>query len=576
MDFFSDNNIKLYKILMMNIKKTLTIFYLGILTHFGFSQNFTLRDSLQGGLPFERTCFDVLKYDLKLKINIDEKYISGVNHITFKVVENTKKIQLDLFENMKIDSILLYKNYRITKNKEESDELQIEKLKYNRQYDAVFIEFTDSLDRETFQFLSFYYSGKPLEAKNPPWDGGFIWKKDNNEKPFVGVAVQGIGASLWFPCKDSQSDEPDLGTMISIEVQNELVAVSNGKLIDTIEKNQSKIWIWEVKNPINNYNITLNIGDYVHFSDKLKDLDIDYYVLRENEQKAKQHFKEEVTPMLECFQEKFGTYPFAEDGYKLVETPFLGMEHQSAVAYGNKYKKGYFGKDISESGVGLLFDFIIVHESGHEWFGNSITSKDIADMWIHEAFTTYSEAVLVECRFGYQNALKYINGQSKMVENRSPIVGHFGVNYKSKNTDMYYKGALMLNTIRHVINDDAKWWKLILDYSIHFKHQIIEAKDVIDFFISKSGINLQPIFKQYLYEQNLPVLEIKPTKKGFYYSWKTETKDFEMPFEISLNGQKIRLNATNFSQFYQLKNSNKAKIEIAEEKFYVVTNLDNK
>jgi len=556
----------------MNIRKTLTIFYLGIFAHFGFSQNFTLRDSLQGGLPFERTCFDVLRYDLELKVNIDEKHISGVNNIAFKVVENTKKIQLDLFENMTIDSILLHKNYRITKNDKEDNKPQIEKLKYHRLYDAVFIEFPDSLDRETFQLLSFYYSGKPLEAKNAPWDGGFIWKKDNNGKPFVGVAVQGTGASLWFPCKDSQSDEPDLGTTISIEIPNELVAVSNGKLIRTTKnQNKNKTWVWKVKNPINNYNITLNIGDYVNFSDKLDDLDIDYYVLRENEQKAKQHFEEEVKPMLECFQEKFGAYPFLEDGYKLVETPYLGMEHQSAVAYGNQYKKGYFGRDISESGVGLLFDFIIVHESGHEWFGNSITSKDIADMWIHEAFTTYSEAVLVECRFGYQNAIKYINGQSKMVENRSPIVGHFGVNYKSKNTDMYYKGALMLNTIRHVINDDAKWWKLILDYSNRFKHQIIEAKDVIDFFVSESGLNLQPIFQQYLYGPNLPVLEIKTTKKGFYYSWKTETKHFEMPIEIRLNEQEIRLNATNIPQFYRVKNSNKTKIETVKEKFYIAT-----
>jgi len=554
----------------MNIKKIVAFFYLGILTHSGFSQNFTKRDSLQGGLPIERTCFDVLLYDLKVKVNPEEKYLSGVNHIIFKVVENTNKIQLDLFENMQIDSILLYEYKGISKiNPNENNG---KKLKHQRQYDAVFIEFPDVLEQETTQLLSFYYSGKPLEAKNAPWDGGFVWKKDKNGKPFVGVAVQGTGASLWFPCKDSQSDEPDYGACISIEVSEDLVAVSNGKLIRIIEnQNKNKTWIWEVKNPINNYNITLNIGDYVHFSDRLNDLDIDYYVLRENEQNAKQHFKEEVKPMLMCFQEKFGTYPFVEDGYKLVETPYLGMEHQSAVAYGNRYKKGYFGRDISESGVGLLFDFIIVHESGHEWFGNSITSKDIADMWIHEAFTTYSETVLVECRFGYQKALQYINGQSRMVENRTPIVGHFGVNYKSKNTDMYYKGALMLNTIRHIINDDTKWWKLILDYSNLFKHKIIEAEDVIDFFVSKSGINLRPIFKQYLYRQNLPILEIKPTQKGVYYSWKTDEKDFEMPIEIRLNGQEIRLNATNTTQFYQLKNSDKTKIEIAKEKFYVLT-----
>jgi len=530
----------------------------------GFSQNFTKRDSLQGGLPFERTCFDVLRYDLEVKIVPKQKYISGVNNITFKVVEKTDKIQLDLFENMKVDSIFLY----------DKNQIDREKLNYKRIYDAVFIDFPKILQQETIQHLAFYYSGFPLIAKNAPWDGGFVWEKDNNQNPFIGVAVQGIGASLWFPCKDSQSDEPDNGATISIEIPDNLVAVSNGKLIKTIEnQNKSKTWIWQVKNPINNYNITLNIGDYVHFSDKLNNLDIDYYVLRENKQKAEQHFKEEVRPMLECFQDKFGIYPFEEDGYKLVESPFLGMEHQSAIAYGNLYKKGYYTRDISGSGIGNLFDFIIVHESGHEWFGNSITSKDIADMWIHEAFTTYSEAVLVECRFGYQNAMKYINGQSKMVKNQTPIVGHFGVNYKSKNTDMYYKGALMLNTIRHVINSDTKWWKILLDYSNHFKHKIIETNDVIDFFVLESDIDLRPIFKQYLYGRNLPVLEIKNTKKGFYYSWKTEVKDFEMPIEIRLNEKQIRLKVTNIPQFYTLKNSDKINIEIVKEKFYVETNF---
>jgi len=556
----------------MNIKKAFFILCLGTFIHSGFSQNFTKRDSLHGGLPPERTCFDVLRYDLEVQVDTEKKYLSGVNHITFKILEKTKTIQLDLFENMAIDSILLYKNHQMTK--EESNQQFGEKLKYHRQYDAVFIEFSDSLKQETIQLLSFYYSGKPLEAKNAPWDGGFVWKKDNNRKPFVGVAVQGTGASLWFPCKDSQSDEPDNGATISITIPAKLVAVSNGKLIRNVQnKNKTKTWIWEVKNHINNYNITLNIGDYIHFSDKLDDLEIDYYVLRENQQNAKQHFKEEVKPMLICFQEKFGTYPFVEDGYKLVETPYLGMEHQSAIAYGNQYKKGYLGTDLSKSGVGMMFDFIIGHESGHEWFGNSITSKDIADMWIHEAFTTYSEAVLIECRFGYQNAMKYINGQSRMVENISPIVGHFGVNYKSKNTDMYYKGALMLNTIRHIINDDIKWWKLLLDYSNRFRHKIIETNDVIDFFVSESKINLRPVFKQYLYERNLPILEIKFAKKGFYYSWKTDEKNFEMPIEISLNGEKIRLNASNIPQFYQIENGVKAKIEIANEKFYVVTDF---
>lgn len=527
---------------------------------FAFSQTFTKRDSLQGGLPFERTFFDVLHYDLNIKVNPDEKYISGVNHIVFKAVENTKKIQLDLFENMKVDSIVFFDEERFS----------YDKLLYTREYDAVFIEFPQELQKGVNEYnLSFYYSGKPKEAKNAPWDGGFVWKKDSNGKPFVGVAVQGTGASLWYPCKDSQSDEPDGGVAVTITVPDDLVAVSNGKMISSRKTKAGQEWNWFVANPINNYNVTLNIGDYVNFSDELGDLDIDYWVLRENEEKAKKHFEDDVKPMLTCFQEKFGDYPFPEDGYKLVEAPYLGMEHQSAVAYGNRYKKGYLGNDISGSGVGMLFDFIIIHETGHEWFGNSITSKDIADMWIHEAFTTYSEAVYIECRWGYDKAMQYINGQSRMVENRKPVVGQFGVNFKPKSADMYYKGALMLNTIRHIVNDDKKWWKLILDYSNHFKHQIIEAEDVIDFFTKEAKINLKPVFEQYLYHSDLPELQIKPVKKGFEYYWKTDVKNFEMPVEITLNGKEVRLKATNKPQFYKIKEKKKTMIDVTLSKFYV-------
>jgi len=527
---------------------------------FAFSQTFTKRDSLQGGLPFERTCFDVLHYDLNIKVNPDEKYISGVNHIVFKAVENTKKIQLDLFENMKVDSIVFFDEERFS----------YDKLLYTREYDAVFIEFPQELQKGVNEYnLSFYYSGKPKEAKNAPWDGGFVWKKDSNGKPFVGVAVQGTGASLWYPCKDSQSDEPDGGVAVTITVPDDLVAVSNGKMISSRKTKAGQEWNWFVANPINNYNVTLNIGDYVNFSDELGNLDIDYWVLRENEEKAKKHFEDDVKPMLTCFQEKFGDYPFPEDGYKLVEAPYLGMEHQSAVAYGNRYKKGYLGNDISGSGVGMLFDFIIIHETGHEWFGNSITSKDIADMWIHEAFTTYSEAVYIECRWGYDKAMQYINGQSRMVENRKPVVGQFGVNFKPKSADMYYKGALMLNTIRHIVNDDKKWWKLILDYSNHFKHQIIEAEDVIDFFTKEAKINLKPVFEQYLYHSDLPELQIKPVKKGFEYYWKTDVKNFEMPVEITLNGKEVRLKATNKPQFYKIKEKKKTMIDVTLSKFYV-------
>lgn len=545
------------------MKNKIVTFCFCLITQIILAQTFTKRDSLQGGLPFERTCFDVLYYGLHITVNPEEKSIKGSNDIRFKVLENTKRIQLDLFENMKVDSIFIM-TVGIYNDIIFEDRL---KLNYTREYDAVFINFPEELQKGEEYQIEFYYSGKPKAAKNAPWDGGFVWKKDSNGKPFVGVAVQGTGASLWYPCKDSQSDEPDEGAIIAITVPKDLVAVSNGRLLADRHFIENTQWIWEVKNPINNYNITLNIGDYVHFSDKLNDLDIDYWVLRENETKARKHFEADVKPMLDCFQEKFGPYPFAEDSYKLVETPYLGMEHQSAVAYGNRYTKGYLGTDTSGSGVGRLFDYIIIHETGHEWFGNSITSKDIADMWIHESFTTYSEAVYVECRYGYEAAMKYINGQSRMVENRRPVVGQFGVNFKTGNSDMYYKGALMLNTIRHIVNDDEKWWKLLLDYSNHFKHQIIEANDVIDYFSTNSGINLRPVFEQYLYYKQLPQLHIEPSKKGFIYYWKTDVENFEMPVEVTLDGNTIRLQATNQSQTYKTKS--KSQVKVNKEKFFI-------
>lgn len=539
--------------------KLFLVLLLTSLSQLGFAQNLTQRDSLRGGLPFERTCFDVLKYDIELIVKPEKKWISGSNTITFKVVEDTHIIQLDLFENLIIDGIT-------------SDEFG--KIHTTRKLDAVYLHFERELKKGSIHTIRFSYYGNPVEAQNAPWDGGFVWSKDSNGKPFVGVAVQGTGASLWYPCKDSQSDEPDWGARINLMVSDDLVAVSNGRLVSSqkIEENL-RSWTWEVKNPINSYNITLNIGDYVHFADKLGDLDIDYYVLRENEAKAKIHFEADVKPMLTCFQEKFGAYPFMEDGYKLVETPFLGMEHQSAVAYGNKYKKGYLGNDLSKSGVGMLFDFIIVHETGHEWFGNSITSKDIADMWIHEGFTTYSESVFVECQFGYQKAMQYINGQRNLVQNKKPLVGQFGVNIKPSNIDIYYKGAMMLNTLRHVVNDDEKWWKLLLDYSNHFKHQIIVADDVIDFFVSESQLNLRPVFEQYIYHTALPELEIKITKKGFYYSWKADVRGFAMPVELSINGKAIRLNPEEKRQFHKIKKLEMSEIKVALDKFFIKVDI---
>jgi aminopeptidase N len=535
--------------------------FLVILTLLGIQQinaQFTRRDSLQGGLRIERTSYDVKRYDLNITINPEQKSIKGFNEITFDVVIPTQKIQLDLFENMKVDSIVW----------------NAKKLNYKRDNDAIFIDFPEKLASRSNHKLKFYYSGNPRIAKNAPWDGGFVFSKDKAGKDFIAVAVQGTGASLWYPVKDSQTDEPDNGASIKVAVPNGLMNVSNGRFLGSQDlKNGYMRWDWEVKNPINNYTITVNIADYVHIEDKMPDLDLDYYVLRENEAKAREHFME-VKPMMECFQSKFGRYPFWEDGYKLVETPYLGMEHQSAVAYGNKYKKGYMGFDLSGTGVGMFFDYITIHETGHEWFGNSITSMDIADMWIHEGFTTYSETVFIECIKGYDDAMKYINGQAKNVRNDKPIIGQYGVNNEGSG-DMYYKGSLLLNTLRHIIGDDEKWWKMVYDYSETFKKKIITSDTVIDYFNKASGTDLTPVFRQYLYTNQVPVFIYKIKGDYLYYSWDNANEDFNMPIDIGFEDKKIRLNPTLKEQKIKLKKLSKKSFQIYDNQFYVKIKEDN-
>jgi aminopeptidase N len=516
-------------------------------------ETFTRKDSLRGSLQYGKGNYNVLRYDLNIKVNVEEKSISGYNDITFKATVNkTKDIQIDLFENMVIDSI-------INNN---------EKIPFTREFNAVFLTFPQFLVQKFEKKIRVYYSGKPTIAKRAPWDGGFVFSKDKQGKPWIGVACQGDGASLWFPCKDSQTDEPDNGVSIKVTVPNGLMNVSNGRLLGNEDlKNGYTRWDWEVKNPINNYNITVNIADYAHIHDTHNGLDLDYYVLKENEEKAKTHF-EEVKPMLDCFESKFGKYPFAEDGYKLVETPYLGMEHQSAVAYGNGYKKGYQGTDLSDTGIGLLFDFIIVHESGHEWFGNSITSKDVADMWIHEGFTCYSESVFVECQYGYEKAQTYINGLKRNVLNDKPIMGQFDVANEGSG-DMYYKGALMLNTIRHILNDDAKWWKLLLSYSEKFRHKIIDNRMVLAYFERETGLNLKPVFNQYLKYKNIPVLELKITNKLLEYRWKTDEPNFAMPIDIKIKGKETRLQPTNEWQKSTFKVKKMKEVEVLTNEFFV-------
>ncbi len=512
------------------------------------SQEFSRKDSLQGGLRPERTSYDVRRYDLDIRIDPDKRHISGFNDLTVEFITPSPEIQIDLFENMQVDSIVM----------------EGKPLAYRREFGAVFVQTQYATGNK---IIRFYYSGHPLAAKRAPWDGGFDFKKDREGNHWIGVAVQGTGASLWYPCKDSQTDEPDLGASIKVAVPNGLMNVSNGRLLGSKDLGDGYTrWDWEVKNPINNYNITVNIANYSHIHEQHNGLDLDYYVLHYNEQKAREHFAE-VKPMMDCFQEKFGPYPFASDGFKLVETPYLGMEHQSAVAYGNRYMKGYLGYDISGSGVGMRFDYIIIHETGHEWFGNSVTSADIADMWIHEGFTTYSETVFAECRWGYADAMRYINGEKNSIANDRPVIGCFGVNHEGSG-DMYYKGAVMLNTMRHIVADDRKWWSMLRRFAETYRHKIIDTPTVLQFFNTESGLSFDKVFEQYLKTTKIPTLVLSSDGNSFNYHWANAVDGFDMPVEVELRGKTVRLNPTSQPKRFRQK-ADLASVKVLTDKFLV-------
>jgi aminopeptidase N len=441
-------------------------------------------------------------------------------------------------------------------------------LAFERKHNAVFIDLKESIKADEKGEIQFYYSGKPIVAKNAPWDGGFVWDTDKNGDPWIGVAVQGTGASLWYPNKDHQSDEPE-EVQLDIAVPNGLMNVSNGQFLGEKDLgNGFTQWSWKTVNPINNYNVMINIANYEHFSDSYGDLDLDYYVLPYNLEKAKEQFKE-VKPMMDCFYEKFGKYPFVEDGFKLIETPYLGMEHQSAVAYGNEYEMGYLGNDLSGTGIGLKWDYIIIHESGHEWYGNSITAKDIADMWIHEGFTSYSEAVYVECRWGKEQALDYLQGTRRGLGNNATIIGDYGVNSEGSG-DMYFKGANLLNTIRSIYDNDELWWKTLKDYTETYKHQIIDTETTENFFDEATEVDLQPIFDQYLRHTDLPKLQFRKKEGKTQARWIVDVEDFKMPVDIFIDGKELRITPTD--EWGDLKeNIALNKIEVNDLEFYIKT-----
>lgn len=485
---------------------------------------FNKADSLRGTLTPLRTCYDINYYHLDIKVDINNRFISGSNLFIFKSVKDFNRLQFDLFENLSVDRV----------------EYQGEELPFERSYNAVFVDFPSTIPKGKIDSFKVYYSGTPIAATRAPWDGGLDWKKDSQGKPWVATACQGLGASVWWPNKDHQSDEVD-SMLISVAVPNEVINVSNGRLVKTekVGKQYTK-YHWKVTNPINNYNVSLNIGDYTHveetYAGEKGPLSLDYYVLKENKNKIK-HLQQNTKEMLAAFEHWFGPYPFYEDGYKLVETAHLGMEHQSGIAYGNKFQNGYLGKDNSDSGWGMKWDFIIVHESGHEWFGNNITAKDLADMWIHESFTNYSEALFIDYHYGKKASQAYVHGNRRGVLNDKPLQGPYGVN-KEGSGDMYLKGGVLHNMIRTMIDDDEKWRHILRGLNSAFYHQTVDYNDIVNYLNEHANIDFTTIFQQYVQHKSIPVLEIKREGKHILARWNAETPDFTMPIHLAKKGEK--------------------------------------
>lgn len=513
------------------------------------------QDTLRGSNGLGRSGWDVLHYDITVQPDIATKTIKGKNSIRF-ISFNKNKIQIDLQVPMEIDSILIQNN----------------QCTFRREKNVFWVDIPPTCPKKTT--MDIYFHGKPREAVNPPWDGGWVWKKDDFDNPWISIACQGIGASIWYPCKDIQSDKADSGATLRIIVPDSLTAIGNGRLIKEISfLNGLKEFIWDVKSPITHYNIIPYIGKYRQFSDTFNGLkgilDMSFWVLENNLQKAKLHFTD-TKKSIKAFEYWMGPYPFYEDGYKLVEAPYLGMEHQSNIAYGNEYMKGYTGRDLSETGWGLKWDFIIVHESGHEWFGNSITSKDIADMWIHEGFTNYSEVLFTDYWYGSKASNEYAIGLRKNIQNDIPIIGNYGV-HEEGSSDMYYKGANLIHIIRQLIDDDTKFRELIISINKQFYHSVVDTKQIENFIIKKTGMNLSAMFDQYLRTTKIPLLEYSVKKNCVRYRWRNTAKNLYLPIKISIgtSGLKKWITPSEKWQYIKIEKN----IDISEckidENFYV-------
>ena len=521
------------------MKKVLFFLTLSILSGKNFAQPLVNEsDVLRGSLNENRDWFDIKKYVIDVTPNYEAKSIVGVVSWKALAVKPSKKIQIDLQVPLVIDSILLWHNLK--------DSLTPIRLQFFRSNNIALAQIDNVIPKGQQFGLTIFYHGVPKEATRPPWDGGWIWKKDSNGQPWMSVACQGLGASVWYPCKDHQSDEPEEGAILSMQVPKDknLIAIGNGRRIPEQKWSANKAnnkFSWQVINPINNYNIIPYIGDYVGWKETYKglkgNLDLSYWVLRADSAKAVEQFKQ-VPKMLEAFEYWFGPYPFYEDGFQMVQSPHLGMEHQSAIAYGNKFMNGYLGRDLSGSGWGLKWDFIIVHESGHEWFANNITTKDIADMWVHEGFTNYSETLFTEYFYGKKAGDEYNYGIRKNIQNDIPVIGTYGVNQEGSG-DMYPKGSSLLHTIRHAINNDSLFRSILIGLNQQFYHQTVTTEQVENYISIRAGFGFQKVFDQYLRTIQIPVLNYSYNEKEkiFTYEYKDCVTGFNLPLHFSYLGK---------------------------------------
>jgi aminopeptidase N len=485
--------------------------------------DFTKQDTLRGSITPERAWWDLTYYHLDIEVKPEKKFISGKNIIQYKVLKPYQTIQIDLQSPMIIEKVIQ----------------DGEKLDIKSEGNAHFIYLKKPQNIDDVNTINVYYKGHPREAKRAPWDGGFSWKKDQNGKHFIATSCQGLGASVWWPNKDHMYDEVD-SMLISVTIPKGLTNVSNGRLRQLEDLGEKVKSQWFISNPINNYGVNVNIGDYVNFSEVYRGekgpLDMDYWVLKDNLEKAKEHFKD-APKMMKAFEHWFGPYPFYEDSFKLVEVPYLGMEHQSSVTYGNQFTKGYLGRDLSQTGWGLKFDFIIIHEAGHEWFANNITNKDIADMWIHESFTAYSENLFLDYYYGTEAASDYVIGTRANIRNDKPIIGKYNVNNEGSG-DMYYKGANMLHTLRQLIEDDSLWREVLRGLNKKFYHQTVTTKQVEDYMSKKTKKDLSAFFNQYLRDTRIPILEYKLSNGKLSYRYVDVVDGFDMPIEVIIGVKK--------------------------------------